>query len=216
VSAPSPWAGNGVQPRQFATEGERFGRLKVLSDEVVRVGRDGRRAALCRCDCGTEKPIRISDLFSGNCQSCGCLFREARVEASRSPRNLEQLRQMAERRRTHGLWDHPLYGTWLALIHRCENPSAANFKYYGARGIRVCAEWHDVAVFVAWIEANLGPRPEGMTLDRVNVNRHYEPGNVQWATAIEQRRNRRDAVDPQFAETTPSTASCVTTERSAS
>ena len=98
---------------------------------------------------------------------------------------------MSERYRTHGLYNHPLYGTHRAMMWRCHNPRHHAFKNYGARGIAVCPDWHDIAVFVAWIEANLGPRPDGMTLDRINNDGNYEPGNVQWATWPEQRRNQR-------------------------
>jgi hypothetical protein len=87
--------------------------------------------------------------------------------------------------------NHPLFSTWKAMIARCENPKHDAFKNYGGRGVTVYAEWHDVAVFVAWLEANLGPRPEGKTMDRVDNNGNYEPGNLRWATPLEQRRNRR-------------------------
>lgn len=93
--------------------------------------------------------------------------------------------------RTHGLSRHPLYGTWWMMITRCENPRYSRYRDYGGRGIAVCAEWHDVAVFIAWIEQNLGPRPPRRTLDRINNNGNYEPGNVRWATGREQQANSR-------------------------
>jgi hypothetical protein len=86
---------------------------------------------------------------------------------------------------------HPLYNTWKSMLHRCEVETDPKFRHYGARGISVCREWHDVAVFVAWIEANLGPRPESRSLDRIDNNGNYEPRNVRWATASEQNRNQR-------------------------
>lgn len=91
---------------------------------------------------------------------------------------------------THGLHSHELYKVHGAMIQRCEDTRATSYQYYGGRGIQVCAEWHDVTNFITWIEQNLGTRPAGMTLDRVNPDGHYEPGNVQWATWSEQRTNR--------------------------
>jgi hypothetical protein len=91
---------------------------------------------------------------------------------------------------THGLHGHELYKVHGAMIQRCEDPRATSYKWYGGKGITVYPEWHDVATFIAWIEQNLGTRPEGMTLDRIDSGGNYEPGNVQWATWSEQRTNR--------------------------
>lgn len=77
------------------------------------------------------------------------------------------------------------------MINRCENPEAENYRFYGGRGIVVCSQWHDPAVFIADIERELGPRPDGMTLDRIDNNGDYGPGKVKWSTAKEQAANRR-------------------------
>ena len=93
---------------------------------------------------------------------------------------------------THGLSRHPQYSTWKAMRRRCENPDDVAYPNYGARGIRVCDEWRqDVAAFVSYVEKVLGPRPEGLTLDRIDNDGHYEPGNLRWATKAEQTHNRR-------------------------
>lgn len=94
---------------------------------------------------------------------------------------------------SHGLSRHPLYQTHRGMMDRCYNPDAESYGWYGARGITVCPEWHDVAAFIAWIEAEIGPRPDGCTLDRwPDNNGNYAPGNVRWADPEEQGRNRRD------------------------
>lgn len=100
----------------------------------------------------------------------------------------------ADKARTHGLSFHPLYATWKGMMARCYNPSHAGFKNYGARGITVHQPWHDAAAYIDWVEQNLGPRPDGCTMDRIDNDRGYEPGNLQWATASVQAKNQRDGV----------------------
>lgn len=113
-----------------------------------------------------------------NTQSCGCLH------ADTSAVNAIVYTT------THGLHSHPLYGTWHQMLQRCENPAHTGYRYYGAKGRSVCARWHDVALFIGDIERILGPRPDGMTLDRIDNDGDYEPGNVRWATAAQQVANR--------------------------
>lgn len=83
------------------------------------------------------------------------------------------------------------YNSWRSMIDRCENPKAKQYEDWGGRGIHVCERWKQSFEFFL---SDLGPRPHGTTLDRVNVHGHYEPGNCRWATRIEQARNRRDSV----------------------
>jgi hypothetical protein len=95
-------------------------------------------------------------------------------------------------KRRPGYW---LYDTWTKVLARCTNPKAKSYRYYGGRGIRVCELWDDwtlgFELFAGYILSELGARPEGCTLDRMDTNQDYEHGNVQWATTAQQRVNRR-------------------------
>lgn len=142
-----------------------------------------------RCDCGNvyEAPLTAitprslpsrSRKSLINTQSCGCLHDE------------NSTLQVCLRNGTHGLAAHPLYDAWKQMLRRCETPGSRSYRHYGGRGISVCEAWHDPHVFITWIEANLGSRPVGHTLDRIDNDGNYEPGNVRWATYAEQNRNR--------------------------
>lgn len=102
-----------------------------------------------------------------------------------------KLAQRGRWKDSHGLSDHPLYGVWTMMLHRCEKPDNPRFAHYGGRGIRVCDRWHDVRMFVEDIEREIGPRPAGYTLDRIDTDDNYEPGKVRWSTPSRQNRNRR-------------------------
>ncbi len=88
----------------------------------------------------------------------------------------------------------PTYQSWRAMIERCTREAHPRYPHYGGRGIMVHADWIGRGGFARFLE-HVGERPEGMTLDRKNVNGHYEPGNVRWATPLEQRWNRTDMAE---------------------
>ena len=160
----------------YIPAGTVFGRLTVLED-VPRCG--GR--ALCRCACGNEKKdVNSQGLKNGSIRSCGCLSHERRSKLN-------------------GFSKHPLYGVWNGIIDRCTDPRNPSYGNYGGRGITVCERWRDPWLFVADIEHEIGPRPEGRykngralySLDRKDNDGNYEPGNVQWSTTSQQVINQR-------------------------
>ena len=179
---------------------QRFGKGVVINPNtrtgVTSARPSGYRGATLLCDCGNRYVVRLVLLYSTTrpTLSCGCLQHEAAAKSCRV-RN-QETGGWTEYNRTrvyetkHGLATHPLYLTWYNMIRRCEKPTDKHYQRYGGRGITVCPEWHDVAVFIDWIEANLGPRPEGMSLDRTDNNGPYAPGKVKWSTAKEQANNR--------------------------
>src|ERR1039457_379399 len=200
-----PAGRTGRRPSLVVHEGQRFGRGVVL-EPLVRLWctpklPKGIRGARLLCDCGVRYDAPLFNLIGAGVRviaSCGCATREAE-EAARERRR--QNRPPPQRRRrgkqgAHRLSRHPLYITWYGMLDRVQNPDHKNFVHYGARGIRVCDDWQDVRNFVSWIEVNLGPKVAGMTLDRIDNNGHYEPGNVRWATQSEHVRNSRRWENP--------------------
>lgn len=158
--------------------GRRFGRLVILASAQ---SRSGRPAFLCRCDCGKEKPIRRDHLLRGESTSCGCLT----IEKVR--------RRFTTHGHTTGGKTSTEYRIWSGMIQRCVNPKVRCFYRYGGRGVTVCDRWNprNGGSFQNFLQ-DMGLRPKNKTLDRwPDPFGNYEPGNVRWATASEQARNRR-------------------------
>lgn len=152
--------------------GKQFGRLTILN--IFRDKDKNAKFAHCKCLCGKEKDIMIYDILREHTVSCGCYCRELIIKNST----------------THGLKDHPLYGSWCNMIDRCENPNNPGYINYGGRGIKICKEWRNNAgKFVNWcLENGWG---ENLTIDRIDVNGNYEPSNCRFATRHIQSVNQR-------------------------
>lgn len=153
--------------------GQEFGRLTVTKS----AGKSANNSYLfeCLCVCGNTKIARASHLQRGEVSSCGCFQQENR--------------SLHKPGLSHGQSRSATYGSWAAMKARCEYKKHPAFNSYGGRGITVCSQWRDS--FETFL-ADMGERPEGMTLDRIDVNQGYSPGNCQWATPKQQGVNRRN------------------------
>lgn len=168
--------------------GQRFGRI-VIADRAPNVGR--RTMWNFRCDCGTAGTSNYYNITGGKTRSCGCLQQETRSETGRSTRVHGHTSKDGVSRMS------PTYSSWYAMRRRCLYTKHPAYDQYGGRGILICDRWlngdGDLSGFECFL-ADMGERPFGTTIDRVDGDGHYEPGNCRWATDAGQSRNRRSVV----------------------
>lgn len=155
--------------------GQKFGKLTAVSF-VER----SKRKTFWRwlCDCGNEKIAWASHVKEGRVKSCGC----ANSESRRAKPDW------------HGKTNSPEYRTWTNMMTRCYNEKTERFAHYGGKGVRVCERWHDFKLFYA----DMGDRPVGTSIDRINSDGDYELENCRWATKKEQADNRSISVWIEF------------------
>lgn len=146
--------------------GKVFGRWTVIdfSHKNIR----GEMYWNCICECGKQRPVSSNGLTRGKSVSCGCFHKE--------------------RVTTHGMTKTKTFKSWESMKQRCTNEKSPDYHRYGARGISICERW--VNSFENFL-SDMGERPEGLTLDRIDVNGNYEPTNCKWSTLSEQNKNQR-------------------------
>lgn len=163
--------------------GERFGRWEVIALTGVQ------QYLVCKCDCGTERPVFRNSLVNGTSVSCGCYNKERSIQANTKHGEVSRGKPSVE------------YTTWQAMLRRCYNTKNPRYSSYGGRGIKVCNRWQSFEPFLQDMER----RPStAHSLDRIDNDKDYEVGNCRWATASEQMTNRRNTLTIDIGgQTTP-------------
>jgi len=152
-----------MRPHRLDLTGKFFGNWFVI--EKGDLGPGGEVYWKCRCSCGTEREVRASGLNGGRSRDCGCKRGKHRMSKSKT------------------------YKSWDSMRQRCNNQNAPDYARYGGRGIKVCKRWQKS--FQNFL-ADMGERPEGKTLDRIDNSKGYKPDNCRWSTPTEQQENRRN------------------------
>lgn len=150
-----------MPPRHNLT-GKSFGRLTVVC-----LASTNRYGWECLCICGSKTVVITASLRNGHTRSCGCLQREAVTK--------------------HGFKGTPTWNSWRNMRSRCRDPHHISYSSYGGRGIKVCDRWNSFENFLA----DMGERPTGKSIDRIDNNGNYEPGNCMWSTPGEQINKQR-------------------------
>lgn len=155
--------------------GQTFGRWVVVSQAESKKG----RRFNCKCQCGSEKVVYAYSLKSGDSKSCGC-WRDEKASVTSSTHGHSRVGQHS-----------PEYVCWTLMKRRCLNKNSKDYPEYGGAGVKVCPEW--IASFEKFL-ADMGPRPEGRTLDRKDGTKGYSAENCKWSTPAEQSLNRKSTV----------------------
>jgi len=157
--------------RAYDLVAQKFNKLLVIEIDSSKDRGFGKQLYwVCQCDCGKTTSVDSWSLRNNKIKSCGCL---------RHTYNGGSLK--------HGMWQTRTYHTWEGMKQRCLNPEATRYPDYGAIGITVCERWLDFKNFLE----DMGERPKGKTLDRIDPFGNYEPSNCRWATPYEQQHNQR-------------------------
>ena len=180
--------------------GDRFGRLTVESlhrKPTPQPRKPTVRAAMVKCDCGSIKEVVLDNLMSGNTTSCGCYHREVLIASlTKYPNNrIDDKTQTLVPWKKHGQSRTKLYRKWKAMIRRCESERAHNYKWYGAKGVKVCPEWrNDFMAFHDWAYST--GYEEGLEIARDGDVGDYSPDNCCWLTKIDNIKEKRRGESP--------------------
>lgn len=165
-------------------EGDKLRDCIIL--KIVSPNKHGKSRALFLCICGNEFEANVRDIKNGNTKSCGCYSKRMNTRAKHGHSNGCSKKKATKE-----------YTTFLSMRRRCNNPTDSSYPRYGGRGIKICERWTGTKKGEGFINflADMGLRPEGSySIDRIDVNGNYEPGNCRWATLEQQARNRRDTI----------------------
>jgi hypothetical protein len=157
--------------------GNKYGRLTVI-EELIERTKGGKILWNCQCECGSFINVTSCDLKRSHTVSCGC----------------HKSQSITERSVKHNLSNTDTFNIWCTLLQRCNNPNNRLYKYYGGRGITVCEKW---TTFEGFYE-DMGKRPKGLSIDRIDNNKGYFKENCRWATIEQQSNNRRTNISFEY------------------